>query len=121
MAMIRSRWLALLFLLSGAACNKSGDFESNCTLSCSLPDGRVVQGARRVACCGEHDNPTHSGEEGSACTEDWVSTRTQQLCDARMMGYFDPDAGFVSLTCPADAFHCSCDAPHTYASFEGCD
>src|SRR3954465_4818094 len=103
MAMIRSRWVALLFLLSGPACNKSGDFESNCTLSCSLPEGRVVQGASRAACWAEHDNPKHPGGEEPACPEDWVSTRTQQLCDARMMGYFDPDAGFVSLTCPADA------------------
>ncbi|HET9754655.1 MAG TPA: hypothetical protein VFP52_16910 [Myxococcales bacterium] len=120
--MIRSRWLALgVFLLTGAACDNSGDFESNCTLRCALPDGGVLQAPTRIACCGVHDHPSHPGEEGSACTVDWVSTRTQQLCSARKIFYTNADGSLNFLICPPQAFQCSCDAPHRYPSYDGCD
>jgi hypothetical protein len=114
----------LLCLLVGA-CSSSGDYESECALSCSLPDGGVLRSQTTIACCGVHENPTHSGEEGSACTPDWVSTRTQQFCSAPPPSpwYWNagPSAGTVTYDCPANAFQCSCVAPHTYPSFEGCD
>ncbi len=116
-----TRMALCLLLLASTACDNSGDFESECTLTCSLADGGVVQNQQRVACCGVHDNPSHPNEEGSACTVDWVLSHTQQLCDARTLWTTGPDGGSGPYACPASAFHCNCAAPHTYPSYRGCD
>jgi hypothetical protein len=116
------RSVAMALLLSGAAaCSNSGDFKSDCTLSCALADGGTLQSLQGVACCGEHDNPTHPGEQGSACTTDWVIGHAQQLCQARSFGAIGPDGGLTTIVCPASQFQCSCSAPSTYPSSEGCD
>jgi hypothetical protein len=108
-------------LLLGSACDDSGDYESECTLTCTLPDGGVVQNQQTVACCGVHDSPSHPHEEGSACTVNWVLTHSQQLCAMQTVYFSDADAGDVAYLCPASAFQCSCGGPHTYPSWQGCD
>lgn len=116
------RGLAISVLLFAAACfDNSGDFESNCTLSCSLADGGTLENRQRVACCGQHDSPSHSGEEGSACTVDWVNGHAQQLCQTRSLLYGGPDGGLATLVCPASQFQCKCSAPSRYPSDLGCD
>ena len=112
---------AVLLLSALVACSNSGDFESTCALSCSLADGGSLQMKQRVACCGEHDSPTHAGEEGSACTVDWVNGHGQQLCQARTLGYTGPGGVWTTVVCPASQFHCSCSAPAPYPSSYGCD
>jgi hypothetical protein len=113
--------LTALLLFAAAACSQSGDYESNCTLTCSLADGGTLQRQQRVACCGEHDDPSHPGEEGSACTVDWVNGHTQQLCQERSFASPGPDGGFTPTVCPASQFQCSCTPPATYPSYDGCD
>src|SRR5438067_13320979 len=120
MNLLRARHLALVLSVAAACSNNSGDFESNCVLSCALADGGTLQNQQRVACCGEHDNPTHPGEEGSACTVDWVNGHTQQLCQARSLGYTGPDGGWTTAVCPASQFQCTCSRPATYPSCRGC-
>jgi hypothetical protein len=110
-----------LLLCVAAACSKAGDFESNCALACALPDGGTLQRQVRVACCGEHDNPSHANEEGSACSVDWVNSHAQQLCQARAIDQTSPNGGLATIVCPADQFQCSCTAPAAYPSYEGCD
>jgi hypothetical protein len=122
--MIVQRPLVLCLLFAVAACHhdNSGDFESECALTCSLPDGGVLQAGQTVACCGVHEFPTHPGEEGTACTVDWVLGHTRQLCQTPPTNwYVGGDAGYVSYVCPASAYQCNCAAPHTYPSWEGCD
>ena len=115
--------LALGLLLAMPACwDDSGDYESTCTVSCDLPDGGAVQTTQTIACCGVHANPSHPNEEGSACTPTWVSTRTQQLCNTFSVTTWDADAGqFRTQPCAASQFHCTCEMPHTYPSYQGCD
>jgi hypothetical protein len=113
-----SLFLVIAALLSSAACiDHSGDYESHCRLTCTLPDGGQLAATERIACCGVHDNPSHSGEEGEACVPDWVSTRTQALCAAR--SFYQADGG--SYVCPAEEFTCSCEPPQIYPSYQGCN
>jgi hypothetical protein len=114
--------LASLLLVACAACTNSGDFESYCSVRCRLPDGGALHmDYLRIACCGVHDNPTHSGEEGSDCTMDWVSSHTRQFCQTPVTSWYAPDGGSVAYDCPASAYSCSCTAPETYPSLDGCD
>jgi len=121
MPVARALALALVLVLVGACTGNSGDFESNCTKSCSLPDGGIAQETIRIACCGVHDNPTHSGEEGTDCTPDWVQARIPAFCAGKQIQYFANGCpAFVD--CQGNvSYRCDCEAPHTYPSFEGCD
>jgi hypothetical protein len=111
----------VLLLFAAAACSQSGNYESNCTLTCSLADGGTLQDQQRVACCHGQDNPAQpGGQHLPACTADWVNDQTQQLCEARSFFFTSLDGGTTTTVCPASQFRCICTPPTLYPDFEGC-
>lgn len=60
--MLSRRIAAALLALTCHACDRSGDFESECKLPCAMPDGGVRPAdAFNCACAGPHTFPSWEG------------------------------------------------------------